>query len=252
MKFTFLGTGDAAGVPVYGCECVACQRATHASLYQRRNCSALIETKQSQILIDAGLTDLCQRFAPGQLSAIVLTHFHPDHVQGLFHLRWGKGAKIQVLCPPDPEGCADLYRNCGLLKFVHVQAFELLQLGDFRLTPLPLIHSKITFGYLIEDPSEHKIAYLTDTVGLPKQSLDFLKQFTLDTLVIDCSHPPEIQGRNHNNLSQVLDLVAHLQPKQTWLTHLSHEMDVWLMNNSLPAQVMVAYDEQTIIPSDLS
>ena len=246
MKFTFLGTGDAAGVPVYGCQCVACQHATHDPSYQRKNCSALLESEQSRILIDAGLTDLCQRFASGDLSAIILTHFHPDHVQGLFHLRWGVGTKIQVFCPPDLEGCADLYKNCGLLEFKHLQAFELLKLGDIHLTPLPLIHSKLTFGYLIEDQSGQKIAYLTDTVGLPKQSLDFLRQHTLDSLVIDCSHPPDIQGRNHNNLTQVLDLAVQLQPKHIWLTHLSHEMDVWLMQHTLPDNVYVAFDQTQI------
>ncbi|MCU4335462.1 phosphonate metabolism protein PhnP [Acinetobacter pittii] len=247
MKFTFLGTGDAAGVPVYGCDCMACQRATHNLSYQRKNCSALLESMQSRILLDAGLTDLCQRFVPGDLSAIVLTHFHPDHVQGLFHLRWGNGAKIQVFCPPDPEGCADLYKNCGLLEFNHLQAFQPLQLGDICLTPLPLIHSKLTFGYLIEDQHRQCIAYLTDTVGLPTDSLDFLRQRDVDALVIDCSHPPDTQGRNHNNLTQVLDLIYDIKPKQTWLTHLSHKMDVWLMQNPLPDHLNVAFDQQHLL-----
>lgn len=246
MKFTFLGTGDAAGVPVYGCECLACQRAIDMPFYQRRNCSALLESKQSRILLDAGLTDLCQRFAPNSLSGIVLTHFHPDHVQGLFHLRWGKGSKIQVYCPPDPEGCADLYKNSGLLEFIYLEPFKSIILGDLQFTPVPLIHSKLTFGYLIENQMGHKIAYLTDTVGLPKDSLDFLSQSPLDALVIDCSHPPEVKGRNHNNLAQVLELAAHLQPKQTWLTHLSHDMDRWLMQNRLPKHVEVAHDQHML------
>lgn len=248
MKFSFLGTGDAAGMPVYGCDCVACQRAIHTPFYQRKNCSALLENEQSRILLDAGLTDLCQRFAPGELSAIVLTHFHPDHVQGLFHLRWGRGTKIQVFCPPDAEGCADLYKNCGLLEFIHVQAFQPLQIGDISLTPLPLIHSKPTFGYFIE-AQNRRIAYLTDTLGVPQESLEFLKHRDMDALVIDCSHPPEIQGRNHNNLTQVLDLAFNLQPKQTWLTHLSHEMDVWLMQNPLPDHIDVAFDQKHIMLS---
>lgn len=246
MKLTFLGTGDAAGVPVYGCECSACQRAMQLPSYQRKNCSALLESTKIRLLLDAGLTDLCQRFAPNSLSAIVLTHFHPDHVQGLFHLRWGKGEKIQVYCPPDPEGCADLYKNSGLLEFNSLEPFKPRILGDLQFTPLPLIHSKLTFGYLIENQMGHKIAYLTDTVGLPQATLDFLSQVSLAALVIDCSHPPDIQGRNHNNLAQVLDLAAYLKPQNTWLTHISHEMDLWLMQNQLPEHVEIAYDQHML------
>jgi phosphoribosyl 1,2-cyclic phosphate phosphodiesterase len=36
----------------------------------------------------------------------LLTHYHLDHVQGLFPLRWGVGAPIPVYGPPDDAGCA--------------------------------------------------------------------------------------------------------------------------------------------------
>ncbi len=48
---------------------------------------------------------------------MLLTHYHPDHVQGLFHLRWGCGESIPVYGPKDPQGCADLYRHPGVLDF---------------------------------------------------------------------------------------------------------------------------------------
>ena len=89
MRINFLGTGAAGGVPLFGCTCVACERARLDPVFVRRPCSALIESGNTRILLDAGLTDLHERFNPGELDAIVLTHFHPDHVQGLFHLRWG-------------------------------------------------------------------------------------------------------------------------------------------------------------------
>jgi len=82
VRVTFLGTGAAGGVPLFGCSCRACGRARLHKLRVRLPCSALVETADSRILLDAGLTDLHERFAPGDLDAIVLTHFHPDHVQG--------------------------------------------------------------------------------------------------------------------------------------------------------------------------
>lgn len=123
-----------------------------------------------RILIDGGLTDLHRRFAPSELDAILLTHFHADHVQGLFHLRWGKGPSIPVFIPPDPDGCADLFRHTGLLEFRPKSAFTAFEIGPLRITPLPLIHSKPTFGYVFELAGEASFAYLTDTRGLPPET----------------------------------------------------------------------------------
>lgn len=117
MKITFLGTGDAGGIPLYGCDCAICKQARILAEKRRKACSALIETAQTKILLDAGLTDLTERFPSGSLNAFVITHFHPDHVQGLFHLRWGVGSSIPTFTPPDVDGCADLYKNHGLLNF---------------------------------------------------------------------------------------------------------------------------------------
>lgn len=246
MKFTFLGTGDAGGMPLYGCDCAACQQAQMDEKKCRHPCSALIETGHNRVLLDAGLMDLTTRFPVGALSAIALTHFHPDHVQGLFHLRWGVGASISVFAPPDQEGCADLYKNHGRLNFEFQTAFCSFEIGDLTFTPLPLVHSKITFGYFIEDHQGNSIAYLTDTLGLPTETLSFLQLKSIHQLIIDCSHPPSHQGRNHNNLNDVLHIVDQLDPESTWLTHLSHDMDLWLMDHSLPEGVYVAYDNKVI------
>lgn len=236
MRLTFLGTGAAGGVPRYGCACPACARARQDPRCVRRPCSALVEAGDTRILIDAGLTDLHERFPPGSLTAIVLTHYHPDHVQGLFHLRWGVARPIPVHGPPDPEGCADLYRNPGLLDFRALAAFQPLALGALRLTPLPLAHSKPTFGYAIESTDGGRIAYLTDTRGLPPQTQAFLDGWGDFELVLDCSFPPGGNLRNHNDWDAALAIVAALRPRHTWLTHIDHALDAWLLENSVVLQ----------------
>ncbi|OTG88535.1 phosphonate metabolism protein PhnP [Acinetobacter sp. ANC 3813] len=247
MKFTFLGTGDAGGVPLYGCQCAACQQArTHSHLRRSASC-ALIETAHTRVLIDAGITDLTERFPAGSLSAILLTHFHPDHVQGLFHLRWGIGESIDVFAPPDPIGCADLYKNHGLLAFQQIQRFESFNVGDLSITALPLIHSKLTFGYFIETPQGHNIAYLTDTLGLPPETAAFLAQKNIQHLILDCSHPPHYSGRNHNNLMDVIEIAEQVKPQSTWITHLSHDMDLWLLDHNLPDHIYIGFDQKSII-----
>ena len=245
LSVRLLGTGDAGGVPRYGCACGACERATLQPGFWRRPSTALVETDQARILIDAGLTDLTEHFPPGSLSAIVLTHFHPDHVQGLLHLRWGLGEAIPVYCPPDATGCADLFKNPGLLDFRPLTTFESILIGDVSVTPLPLIHSKITFGYALTVADRERFAYLTDTLDLPAKTLDFLQEWKPDAVALDCTHPPSaVAPRNHNDLRMALAIADQLAPATVYLTHVGHALDAWLLDppESLPTNVRLARD----------
>lgn len=248
MRITFLGTGAAGGVPLYGCLCPACTRAMNEPARVRRPCSALVETETTRILLDAGLMNLHSRFAAGNIDAIVLTHYHPDHVQGLFHLRWGVGPSIPVWSPPDEKGCADLYRNPGLLDFRHARKHTPFRIGDLKLTPLPLNHSKLTFGYAIEGPGGERFVYLTDTRGLPQDCIDFLQDWGEFDMALDCSFPPQPSPVNHNDWNMALQCIAQTAPRRTWLTHLGHELDAWLMarQEAMPKNIGVAFDELVV------
>lgn len=252
MRITFLGTGGAGGVPRFGCTCPACERAKIDKRYIRRPCSALIEDGNHRILLDAGLMDLHERFQPGELSAIVLTHYHADHVQGLLHLRWGMSQPIPVYAPPDPEGFTDLFKHPGILDIRNLAAFKALHLGDFRLTPLPLEHSRLTFGYAIAHRDDVRFAYLTDTIGLPRNSDDFLREWEPTAIAVDCSHPPADHcgkaPQNHNDVTAALEIIQRSGAYRGWLTHLSHDTDCWLMDNpgALPPSVKPARDGQVV------
>lgn len=255
IKLSFLGTGDVRQVPVFGCQCKVCYRARVDTRARRRPCSALFETEECTLLLDGGLTDLAERFDPmssnkKSLEGILLTHYHVDHVQGLFHLRWGLGDKLPVYGPDDPEGCADLFKHPGILDFQPpLVPFERVHINGIGVTPIPLQHSKPTLGYLL-DYQGVRIAYLTDTVGLPEDSLKFLRQFCLDLMVIDCSHPPQDSPpRNHNDLNLALQIHNQLSPAKTVLTHISHEMDLWLVDNpnQLPESVQVVKDGESLV-----
>lgn len=246
MKLTFLGTGGVQSAPLFGCDCYACERARLEPRFARGATSALIDTGSERILLDAGRHDLHQRFRPGELIRILLTHFHMDHVAGLFSLRWGLGEPIPVWAPPDEKGCDDLFKHPGLLDFRSaLTPFVPHSFGALQVTPLPLQHSKLTYGYLF-DWHGTRLAWLCDTCGLPPDTADFLDGQPLDQLVIDCNDPPRESVRNHNDVTRALQIIEQLAPRQAWLIHLSHEMDSWLLNNRLPDNVLAAMDGQSI------
>jgi len=246
VQLTFLGTGAAGGVPLWGCNCPACQRAHADPRFVRRPNCALVEAGGVRLLLDAGVMDVAERFAPGALSAILLTHFHADHVQGLFHWRWGIGA-LDVYAPHDAEGCADLYKYPGPLRFTHLTKFEPFEIGNIRITPVPLVHSKPTLGYCIEHDGA-RLAYLTDSRELPPKTAEFLRSWQPHTICLDCTYPPGVTGaRNHFDLPEALALNEAYPNSQLVLMHIGHQLDAWLIDHldTLAGRVSVARDGTT-------
>ena len=127
------GTGSAQLVPVFGCDCPACRRARADDAHRRRPCSAVVTFNSAVTLLDAGQADLMTQWPAGSFQQFLLTHYHMDHVQGLFPLRWGVGEPIAVYGPPDEQGCDDLFKHPGLLDFSHTVEpfvrFELQEIG---------------------------------------------------------------------------------------------------------------------------
>ncbi|OGS90799.1 MAG: phosphonate metabolism protein PhnP [Gallionellales bacterium GWA2_59_43] len=247
MRLTFLGTGAAGGVPLWGCDCPVCVRArVDASVRRQPNC-ALLEAGEVRLLLDAGVMDVAERFPPGALNAVLVTHFHADHVQGLFHLRWGKG-ELDVYSPHDREGCADLYKLPGPLKFKQLSKFETFELGDVRITAVPLVHSKPTLGYCFEHDGA-RLAYLSDCSDLPPATFDFLKRWQPHTLCLDCTYPPGTDGpRNHFDLPEAIALSQQFPHSEMVLMHIGHKLDEWLATRSttLPLHVNLARDGKTV------
>lgn len=243
MLLKFLGTGAAGGVPLWGCSCPVCARARiDVSFIRRPNC-ALLQAGDVRLLLDAGVMDVADRFPNGYLSAILITHFHADHVQGLFHLRWGIG-ELDVYTPHDSEGCADLYKSPGPLKFTPLSKFETFRIGDVEITPVPLVHSKPTLGYCITHAGK-RLAYLSDCKILPDATADFLDVWQPNLICLDCTYPPcTSDKRNHFDLEEALTLRQRYPDSKLVLMHIGHDLDNWLMEraDALPEGVRLARD----------
>jgi len=83
-----------------------------------------------------------------------------------------------------------------------------------------------------------RVAYLTDVSDIPEQSFALLEG--LDHLVLSAlRHKPH---PSHATVDQALGWARRIGAKQTWLTHIAHELGHEETNQALPAGVALAYD----------
>ena len=111
------------------------------------------------------------------------------------------------------------------------EPFELL--GQ-NIEPVRLLHGRLpVLGFRLND-----VAFCTDVSTIPEESWSKLEG--LDVLILDALR--EKPHPTHFSIDQALEVVERLQPKQTWLTHISHNLEHEATNARLPANVQLAYD----------
>jgi phosphoribosyl 1,2-cyclic phosphate phosphodiesterase len=115
---------------------------------------------------------------------------------------------------------------------ISLEPFEVL---GARVVPLRLKHGSRfdVLGLRVGD-----VAYCTDVNAIPPESMDLLRG--LDTLVLDALRP---RGHaTHFSLEEAVEIAHELAPRQTYFTHMSHELEQAATDAALPAGMALAYD----------
>ena len=250
MKAIILGSGTSTGVPMIGCHCRVC---TSKDLRDQRTRSSLLVRAQSgeNILIDTS-TDLRSQMIRERIDsvdAVLFTHSHADHVNGIDDLRGFHFIHKQLVpCYGSAETINHLLSTFSyIFKGLETAGYAPLldahpagdpfDLFDYRITPVPLLHGQgNSTGYRIDD-----LAYLADCNDIPDTSLPLLNG--LDILVIDALRYSPHPG--HFNIDGALEVIARLRPRRAILTHLTHEV-AHLDGARLPPGVELAYDGMVI------
>lgn len=245
MKITILGSGTSTGVPMVGCKCQVCRSGDPHDV--RTRSSLLISHNGRNILVDTSTDLRLQALREGvdYIDAVLFTHSHADHVNGIDDLRGFHFMHREIV--PGFAAPATFDRlKAGFPYIFHEYAGSgytpILKANDvhgpfdlFGLTvvPVPLEHGLTSaLGYRIGS-----FAYLTDCSAIPDSSLPLLEGVTV--LVIDGlrwkPHP------FHFNIETAIAAVRQLNPGRTILTHLSHDV-LYADGSKLPAGFEFAYD----------
>lgn len=218
MKFEFLGTSDTGGIPLHNCMCEICEEARKSGV-RNRSTSAYLELDDgSVILFDAGYDLLCEKFNTTKIRAVFLTHFHADHCLGLIRLR-KSSSQIRCYIPNDSNGFGDLFTHKDSIEYVVLEAFEEVVIEGVKITAVPLLHSKPTYGFVFT--CKDSVAYLTDCASIPEASLSFLQAQTIDHLFLDACYEPNYASTKHLNWESASEVIDVIAPKNGYLIHAS-------------------------------
>ena len=255
MKLTFLGTSTSVGIPVIGCCCPVCL-STNPRFHRLRS-SIHIETEDNSILIDSGpdLRAQALRHSLSRVDAVLYTHQHLDHTAGFDELRafcWNREEPLPLY---STESCLNELKRVydwafsegnsykGYIKPLAVPIVDFIEFGNLKVTPIPVEHgSVVTIGYRF-DYGNYSVAYIPDVKRLKPGSELILHD--LDYLIVDCLR--EEEHGTHMSLEESLALIDQVKPKQSLLTHISHEMDIEKVEAILPTNVNFAYDTLSLI-----
>jgi len=247
LTLTVLGSGTSVGVPTIGCDCKVC---TSTDAHDRRlRPSIMLQYEGRTVVIDTGpdFRQQCIRSNIRRLDAVLYTHAHADHILGLDDLRPFNFHQQQAIPIFLTQHTLDVIRRVFAYIFHEGESEssrpriapvifddEPFSVWGVEYLPIPVKHGNgpchgFRFG---------PVAYLTDHSEIPEESLAKLEG--LEILFLDAlrykPHP------THSSIDQSLKTVARLKPKQTYFTHISHDLLHARADSLLPEGVHLAYD----------
>lgn len=253
LRVTILGSGTSSGVPVIACRCAVC---TSESPFNRRTrTSVRIEVGDRVVLIDTS-TDLRQqalRHAIDRVDAVIYTHAHADHILGLDDLRiFNFRQGVAIPCYGSSDTLHTIARTFSYV-FEGAQSegggrpqIDLIEIGDsdrsihvcgLDVIPIPVMHGRRRIlGYRVGT-----FAYVTDCSMIPDDSFGLLEG--VEFLVLGAlryrPHP------THFTVEEAQAAATRIGARQTYLTHIAHDVDHENPLVSLREGVEIGFDGLT-------
>jgi phosphoribosyl 1,2-cyclic phosphate phosphodiesterase len=251
------------GVPTLACECPVCtsldphDRRLRPSVMLRWTEPSTRKEDGSErgneriVVIDTGpdFREQALRERIAHVDAVFYTHAHADHILGMDDLRplsfiaSKRGGPIPLYA--DRETAAALERTFAYTfsaraTYPNRARVELISLAErnklfgVEFVRIPLLHGEQPIaGYRFGNA-----AYMTDVSAIPEESFSLLAG--VEVLAISAlRHTPH---PSHSTVEQSLAWSKRIGAKQTWFTHIAHDLGHEETNRTLPESVRLAYD----------
>jgi phosphoribosyl 1,2-cyclic phosphate phosphodiesterase len=248
MKFTILGSGTSSGIPTIGCKCNVCTSADPKD--KRLRTSLLVQSETTTILVDTS-NDFRQQMLSAdvdKLDGVLFTHHHFDHIGGFDDIRAFNYQTHRPMPIYLTEQTLKRLRETFIYAFVTPKQIgggvpmievneistEKLQIGDIDIQPIPLMHGRMDIlGFRFGD-----FAYCTDTNYIPPKSIELLRG--VDVLILDALRYQE--HSTHFTINQAIEVAQKIGARQTYFTHMTHQILHAECDPSLPPGINLAYD----------
>ena len=225
---------------------------------KRTRVGAFVETDAgTRILIDTPPELRLQLLAANVsgVDAILFTHDHADHVNGIDDIRAlsdRSKAPIDMFGPPDT-----MQRLAKRFAYIFDDAIkplpgtskpegrahpvlpgESFRIGDVDVVPIAVPHGPISvYGYRIGN-----LGYITDAKSLPEEAVRAFRGVSVLVLnaLFRTEHP------THLSISEAVAVAKQVGARETWLTHLTHRTGHAELEAELPRGIAPAFDGLTV------
>ncbi len=229
MKFKFLGTAAAEGVPGMFCVCDTCEKA-------RKSGGKNIRTRSQSLVNDDLLIDfpadtymhiINHGLELHKIRHCIITHDHSDHFYpNDFFMRAPEKCYLKNEETFNVYGSSTITENLnsnwiitemekthGCFRVVEVKAFESFFAGDYKITPLEADHGAENSLIYIIEKEDKTILYAHDTGIFPEKTWEWIEENKpqINFATFDCCFGKKECRENHMGFDAVLSVINRLK-----------------------------------------
>ena len=154
--------------------------------------ATLVEVGATRILVDCGFScvETEKRLArlslePGDLSAILVTHEHGDHISGVARL--SRRYQLPVWMTAGTEA---VHKGGEVAAWQCFNGHENFSIGELHIEPFPVPHDAREPCQFVFSDGERRLGLLTDVGSITSHIVQAL--LNLDAIILECNHDPDM------------------------------------------------------------
>jgi ribonuclease BN (tRNA processing enzyme) len=229
---------------------------------KRGSPATLVKEGDQSLLLDSGSGTLVRMLRAGvtykEVDAVLYSHIHPDHAADLvpliFACKYHEDPRTKDLRILGGHGFRAYFEGLRRVygHWIEPETFRIniqevladdIEIGDVRITTLPLDHAPESVGYRVTSPQGRTVVYSGDTDYCPN-IVELARG--ADLLIVECSFPEGQKVRGHLTPALAGRIAREAGCTQLVLTHLYPPCDQSDIRGDchavFPGEVLLAED----------